>query len=126
MPHLTDGTCWPPVASLDDVVLGGKQLERVSGIASRGGLIIAIGSFSAICVTLLNYFMPIYEAIPLATNRDYFLGQLLKTGFILFATALLPATLCILTFPLYVWSKKSGHAAPRIYEIGSPIGGKLA
>jgi hypothetical protein len=88
MPRLTDGARWPPVASLDDVVLGGKQLERVSGIASRGGLIIAIGSFSAICVTLLNYFMPIYEAIPLATNRDYFLGQLLKTGFITFCDCL--------------------------------------
>lgn len=97
-----------------------KNVAR-NGVASRVGLVIAIASFSATCVTLFLYFWPIYEVMPHSAVRDHFIGRFIKISLILLATVLLPATLCILTFPLYVWSKKSGYAGSRLYEVAAPF-----
>jgi len=59
--------------------------------------------------------------MPHSAGRGYFIGQFIKISLILLATVLLPATLCILTFPLYVWSKKSGYAGSRLYEVAAPF-----
>lgn len=90
-------------------------------MGAKVGLIIAVGSFSAICVTLIFYFWPVYEVMPQSAVRDHFIGRFIKISLILLATVLLPATVGILTFPLYVWAKLSGYPGARVYEIAAPL-----
>lgn len=99
----------------------GERLKRISGIGSKIGLIIATGSFVAICVTLFLYFKPIYEVIPHSEGRHHFIERFFKINLILLGTVLLPATVGILTFPLYLWAKLSGYAGSRLYEVAAPF-----